>query len=158
MRLGRVAVAAALGALCGVPAFAEESFDACAFFTPEEASKALGSAAIPEPVNPRARRPKMVPACSYSAVKYGTRVAATVTLHFGRTEQEAQRAFEDARMKLQTKPMLISGSDAFWSARTGEITLRKGRTSMTVAVGPAQVPQREMNDAKKLAEILAKKL
>jgi hypothetical protein len=109
-------------------------------------------------VNPRAKRPKVVPACTYSAVKDGTKLAATVTFHFGKTNEEVQRAFEDARMRLQTKPMLISGADAFWSAKTGEMTLRKGRTWMTVAVGPAQATQRELNDAKKLAEVLAKKL
>jgi hypothetical protein len=153
-----MAAVAVLGMACGMEAFAEEGFDACAVFTQEEASKALGSAANPEPVNPKAKRPKMVPVCSYHAVKDGTKLAATVTFHFGKSNEEVQRAFEDARMRLQTKPMLISGADAFWSARTGEMTLRKGRTWMTVAVGPAQVAQRELNDAKKLAEILAKKL
>ena len=158
MRTELMVVVAALGAAVAVPAFAEESFDACAMFTQEEASRALGTAADPEPVNPKVKRPKVVPACTYRAVKDGNKVAATVTFHFGKTQEEVQRAFEDARMRLQTKPLLISGADAFWSAKTGEMTLRKGRTWMTVAVGPAQVTQRELNDAKKLAEVLAKKL
>ena len=158
MRTELMAVVAALGAAMAVPAFAEESFDACSVFTQEDASKALGTAADPEPVNPKVKRPKVVPACTYHAVKDGNKVAATATFHFGKTKEEAQRAFEDARMRLQTKPLLISGADAFWSAKTGEMTLRKGRTWMTVAVGPAQVIQRELNDAKRLAEVLAKKL
>jgi hypothetical protein len=157
MRTGLMGMVAALAA-AALPALAEESFDACAVFTQEEASRALGSAANPEPVNPKATRPKMVPVCSYNAVKDGTKVAATVTFHFGKTNEEVQRAFEDARMRLQTKPMLISGADAFWSAKTGEMALRKGRTWMTVEVCPAQVNQRELNDAKKLAEALARKL
>jgi hypothetical protein len=151
-------LAALAAAAAMVPAFAEESFDACAVFTQEDASRALGMAADPEPVNPKAKRPKMVPVCTYRAVKDGNKVAATVTFHFGKTNEEVQRAFEDARMRLQTKPLLISGADAFWSAKTGEMTLRKGRTWMTVAVGPAQITQRELNDAKRLAEALAKKL
>lgn len=158
MRTRMMGAAAALVACAGGVALAEESFDACAVFTQEEASRALGSAANPEPVNPKAKRPRMVPACSYNAMKDGAPIAATVTFHFGKTNEEAQRAFEDARMKLQTKPMLISGAEAFWSAKTGEMTLRKGRTWMMVAVGPAQVTQRDLNDAKRLAEVLAKKL
>src|SRR6476620_5347148 len=119
MRTRLMAVVAMLGVAFAFAAAAEESFDACAVFTPEDASKALGSAANAEPVNPKARRPKMVPVCTYQAVKDGTKVAATVTFHFGKSNEEAQRAFEDARMRLQTKPMLISGAEAFWSAKTG---------------------------------------
>jgi len=158
MRTQLMGVVAVLGAAVVLPAFAEESFDACAVFTQEDASKALGTAADAEPVSPKVKRPKVVPACTYHAVKDGNKVAATVTFHFGKSNEETQRAFEDARMRLQTKPLLISGADAFWSAKTGEMTLRKGRTWMTVAVGSAQVTQRELNDAKRLAEVLAKKL
>ena len=43
-------------------------------------------------------------------------------------------------------------------AATGELMLRKGKTWLTVAVGPAEVNQRDMNEARKLAEILAKKM
>jgi len=35
---------------------------------------------------------------------------------------------------LKTKPMLLSGAEAFWSAKTGEMSLRKGKASLTVAV------------------------
>jgi hypothetical protein len=140
------------------PAAAEEGFDACAIFTHDDAKKVLGAEAAGEPVNPKARRPRIVPVCSYNAVKEGTRVAATASFRFGKTNEEVQRVFEDARMKFQTKPMLISGADAFWSSKTGEMTLRKGRTWMTVAVGPRELNLRDVNDAKKLAEILARKL
>lgn len=152
------ALAAIAAAAIAGPVLAQESFDACAVFTADDAQKALGAAAAGEPVNPKVKRPRMVPVCSYTAVKDGTKVAATVSFKFGKTDEDVKSAFEDARMKFQTKPMLISGSEAFWSAKTGEMTLRKGRTWMTVAVGPAQLNQRDVNDAKKLAEILAKKL
>jgi hypothetical protein len=159
MRISLVRILAAMGTAAALtPAAAEDSFDACGLFTHEDAKKVLGADAAAEPVNPKARRPKVIPACSYHAVKDGTRLDATATFRFGKTNEEVQRVFEDARMKFQTKPMLISGADAFWSAKTGEMTLRKGRTWMTVAVGPQQLNLRDVNDAKKLAEMLAKKL
>jgi hypothetical protein len=160
MRIGFVRMLAAMGmaAVLAPAAAAEDSFDACALFTHEDAQKVLGADAAPEPVNPKVKPPKIIPACTYNAVKDGTRLAATATFKFGKTNEEVQRVFEDARMKFQTKPMLISGADAFWSAKTGEMTLRKGRTWVTVAVGPQQLNLRDVNDAKKLAEILAKKL
>ena len=151
-----LAVLATAGVLA--PAAAQESFDACAIFTQDDAKKVLGPEAAGEPVNPKVRRAKVIPVCTYNAQKDGTRVTATATFRFGKTNEEVQRVFEDARMKFQTKPMLISGADAFWSSKTGEMTLRKGRTWITVAVGPHEIRLRELNDAKKLAEILATKL
>jgi hypothetical protein len=38
------------------------------------------------------------------------------------------------------------------------MNLRKGRTWVTVSVGPPKLSERDPADAKKLAEILAKKL
>ena len=60
-------------------------------------------------------------------------------------------------MQFQTKPVLISGAEAFWSAKTGQMNLRKGRTWITVSVGPEKLNERDWNDARKLAETLAKK-
>ena len=150
--------AAFAAAMLAFPASAQENFDACAVFTLEDAQKVLGPDAAGEPANPKAKRPKVVPTCAYSATKDGKRVTASATFRTGRSNDEAQRAFEEARMKYQTKPMLISGADAFWSAKTGELSLRKGKASLTIAVGPAQLNLREVNDARKLAEILLKKL
>jgi hypothetical protein len=154
----RQALAAAGFAALALGAAAQESFDACGVFTLEDAQKVIGKEAAGEPVNPKAKRPKVIASCTYHAVKDGTKVAATASYKFARTPEEAQRAFDEARMQFQTKPMLIDGADAFWSAKTGEMTLRKGRTWLTVSVGPSQLAQREMNDARRLAEILAKKL
>jgi len=145
-------------AFLGQAAWAEEAFDACDVFTQGDAEKALGTTAAAEPVNPKARRPKVIPVCTYNGFKDGKPVAATVQFRFGRTEDEAQRAFEDARMQFQTKPMLLAGAEAFWSAKTGQMNLRKGRTWLTVSVGPAKLSERDLADAKKLAEILIKKL
>jgi hypothetical protein len=157
MRIG-IRQGLALATCAVMPALAQEAFDACAVFTQEDAQKVIGNEAAGEPANPRAKRPKMVPVCTYNATRDGLKIAATASFKFGRSSEEVQRAFEDARMKLQTKPMLIEGAEAFWSARTGDITLRKGKTWMTIAVGPAPLNQRDVNDAKKLAEILARKL
>lgn len=136
---------------------AAQEFDACTFFTPEDAEKALGTAAAPEPVNPKVKRPKFVPQCTYSGSKDGKGVAATALFKFARSNEEAQRAFEDSRLQLQTKPMLISGADAFWSAKTGQLYVRKGKTAMALAVGPAKPAERDVDQAKKLAETLLKK-
>ena len=144
-------------ALPGLAA-AEDAFDACVFFTPEDAEKVLGAAAAPEPVNPKVKRPKFVPHCTYSASKDGKNVAASAQFKFSRTDAEAQRAFDDMRLQLQTKPMLISDAEAFWSAKTGQMYVRKGRTAMTIAVGPAKLSERDIDQAKKLAELLVKKL
>ena len=119
---------------------------------------ALGTSAAGETFNPKVKRPKVIPVCTYNGFKDGKPVAASVQFRFGKTEGDAQRAFDDARMQFQTKPMLISGADAFWSAKTGQMSLRKGRTWITVAVGPPKLSDRDLADAKKLAEILAKKL
>lgn len=146
----------AAAALPGLAA-AEDAFDACTVLTAEDAEKVLGAAAAPEPVNPKAKRPKFVPNCTYSASKDGKNVAASVQFKFSRTDAEAQRAFDDARLQLQTKPMLISGADAFWSAKTGQMYVRKGRTVMTLAVGPAKLSERDIDQGKKFAELMVKK-
>jgi len=150
------ALAAAALAACGVRA--EEPFDACQVFTQADAEKALGTAAAAEPVNPKVRRPKVVTTCTYNGVKDGKPVAATVAFRFGRTEPEARDAFEAARLDQQTKPMLLDGTDAFWSARTGQLNLRKGRTWLVITVGSAKPGDRDDDDAKKLALILARKI
>jgi len=150
--------AVGLASLTGPTRAAEEAFDACEVFTQADAEKALGTAAAPEPVNPKVRRPKVIPSCTYKGFKDGKPVAVTVQFRFGKTEGDAERAFEDARMQFQTKPMLISGTQAFWSGKTGQMNLRKGRTWITVAVGSERPNERTSEDAKKVAEALAKRL
>jgi hypothetical protein len=145
-------------ALIAPAAWAEETFDACEVFTQGDAESALGTTAAGEAANPKVKRPKVIPACTYNGFKEGKPVAASVLFRFGKTDSDAQHAFDDARMQFQTKPMLISGADAFWSAKTGQMNLRKGRTWVTVSVGPPKLAERDLADAKKLAEILAKKL
>ncbi len=150
---------AVLGAACLSPAaWAEETFDACEVFTQADAEKALGTTVSSEPVNPKVKRPKVVATCTYNGFKEGMPVAASAQFRFGKTDSDAQKAFEDARLQFQTKPMLILGTDAFWSAKTGQMNIRKGRTWLTVSVGPPKLAERDLNDGKKLAEILAKKL
>jgi hypothetical protein len=137
---------------------AAQEFDACDVFTQADAEQALATAATSEPVNPKAKRPKVVAACTYNGFKDGKPVAASVQFRFARTEEEADRAFEDARLQFQTKPLLIPGGAAFWSSKTGQMNLRKGRTWITLSVGAAKPAERDMDHAKKLAEILAKKI
>ena len=137
---------------------AEERFDACDIFTQADAEKALGTTAAAEPVNPKVRRPKVIATCTYNGFKEGKPVAATVQFRFARTDEEASRAFEDARLQYQTKPLLLPGAEAFWSPKTGQMNVRKGRTWVTLAVGGAKPDQRDDDEAKKLAQILIPKL
>jgi hypothetical protein len=140
------------------PALAQESFDACEIFTVEDAQKVLGKDAAPEPVNPKMKRPKVIPSCTYLATRDNVKVAATALFKWGKTNEDTQRAFEDARMQFQTKPMLIEGAQAFWAGKQGEMMLRKGRTWITISVGPAMPTQRDLNETRRLAEILVKKM
>lgn len=156
--LQAMAVTAAIAAAVALPAHAQDAFDACMVFTPADAEAALGTTAAGEPVNPKVRRPKVVTTCTYTGFKDNKAVAANAQFRFARTDAESQRAFDDARLQYQTKPMYISGADAFWSAKTGQMNLRKGRTWVILSVGPAKLTEREMEQAKKLAEILVKKL
>ena len=137
---------------------AEDAFDACDLFTAQDAQQALGTVASAEPVNPKVRRPKVVTTCTYNGFKDGKSVAASVQFRFGRTEEETQRAFADARLQFQTKPLLILGYKAFWAGKTGQMNLRKGRTWITLSVGTAKIDERDIDQAKRLAEILAKKI
>ena len=160
MRIGSfmtiLAVAAAGVAMA--PARAQDTFDACTVFTMDDAKKVLGPDVTEEPVNPKVKKPKVVQTCNYYASKDGAKLTASANFKWGKTNEETQRAFEDARMQHQTKPMLISGAEAFWAGKLGEMMLKKGRTWITISVGPAQPTQRDINAAKALAEILVKKM
>ncbi len=149
---------AALPATAATPAAPEPAFDACAVFTQQDAARAMGTAAAPEPVNPKAKRPKVVTGCNYTGVKDGKAVLASAQFRTAKTDAEAQRAFEEARLKFQTKPLLLPGAEAFWSGKTGQMHVRKGRTWITVSVGPEKLNERDVDEARKLAEILVKKL
>jgi|KBSMisStandDraft_5_1062788.scaffolds.fasta_scaffold08299_5 hypothetical protein len=160
MRIGsfiRILAVLAAGFSLG-PARAQEAFDACEVFTVEDAQKVLGPEAAADPVNPKAKRPKVIPTCTYHATKDGAKVAATANFRWGKTNEDTQKAFEESRLQFQTKPMLISGAEAFWAGKQGEMMLRKGRTWLTLSVGPAVATQRDLNEARRLAEILVKKL
>ena len=141
------------------PKVAEEVFDACDVYTPDDAAKALGTAANPEPINPKVKRPKIIPVCTYTGSKDGKAVATSVQFRWAKTDDEARKEFDQARMQFQTKPLLMTGYDeAFWSGKTGQLHVRKGRTWVTMSIGADKASERFVDDAKKLAEMLAKKL
>ena len=154
---GAAFAAAALLSLTGRAA--EERFDACDIFTQVDAEKALGTAAEAEPPNPKVRRPKVITSCAYNGFKDGKPVAASVQFRFGRSDEETRDAFESARLQYQTKPMLIPGTGGvFWSAKTGQLNVLKGRAWITLTVGGAKPTDRDDEQARKLAEALAPKL
>ena len=158
MRTIRMMTAAALAAGGMASASAQDTFDAADLFTQAEAQKALGVPAEAEPVNPKARKPKVVPTCTWRGSKDGKPVSASATFKFARTDADAQRAFEDEKLKFQSKPLLIDGVSAFWSAKLGTLQFLKGRTWVVVAVGGAKPVERDADASRKVAEVILKKL
>lgn len=156
----RNALMAAATAFAGAALAAPlDDFDACAVLTQPEAEKVLGTTMAPEPANPKVKRPKVVTSCAYHGFKDGKPVDAKVQFRFGKADAEVQRAFDEEKLKTATKPLLLSGADsAFWSAKTGLMHVRKGKTWAVLQVGPAKPQDREFDPNRALAEILAKKL
>ena len=152
----RLGLAILLGAL-PIPAAAQEAFDACDVFTSKDAETALGTTVV-ETSAFKGKRPRVVMNCQYAGFKDGRAVAASAQFRFARTDAEMRQAFADARLELQTKPMLILGNEAFWNSRTGQLYVRKSRAQVTVAIGPEKPGDRDMEAARKLAEMLVKKL
>ena len=144
--------------LLPLAAFGQEAFDACNVFTPADAEKVLGAAVAGEPANPKVKRPKVVTSCAYVAHKDGKPLEAKAQFRTARTDGEAQKTFEEQRMQFQSKPLLISGAQAFWSNKSGQLYVRKGRTWLTLSVGPVEHNQREIEPARQLAQELVKKL
>lgn len=160
MRSLKITMVAAAAALATGAAWAQtpQVFDACEVFTQADAEAALGGPAQPPVENPKVRKPKVIPACTYTGTHDGKPVSATAHFRFGHNDDDTSRAFEEDRLKFQTKPLLIRGVDgAFWS-RAGEMNIRKGRTWVALAIGPKQPAERDMEVARKAAESLAKKL
>ena len=149
-------LAVILGAL-PVPAAAEEAFDACEVFTPKDAQGALGATVV-ETSAFKGKRPRVVMNCQYAGMKDGRAVAASAQFRVARTEPEMRQAFADSRLELQTKPMFIGSNEAFWSARTGQLYVRKGRAQVVVSVGPEKQGERDIEATRKLAEILVGKM
>ena len=137
---------------------AQDAFDACNVFTQEDAGKAMGAPAAAESANPKAKRPRVVLGCTYTSSRDGKPIAATAQFRITRTPDEAARLFDEARLQFQTKPMLISGAEAFWSGKTGQMHVRKGKTWATLSVGGPKPGERDVEAAKRLAEILVAKL
>ena len=159
MRKLQASVAIFMAMSAGAARAAEEPFDACLLFTQAEAEKALGTAAAPEMFNPKVKRPKVVTSCSYFGTKDGKPVEARAQFKSARSDAEVQHAFDEAKLRFATKPLLIPGADAsFWSAKTGEMNLRKGRHWIVVTVGPPKPQEREMEPSRQLAQALAQKL
>ena len=157
MKTNTIAVPFLLLALA-LPAAAQEAVDACDVFTAEDAQAALGTSVQGEPVNPKVKRPKVITKCTYTGFKDGKPVAATAEFRFGRSESDVKGPFGEHRLQVQTKPILISGVEAFWSAKTGQMNIRKDRTWLTLSIGPAKPADRDADQARKAAELVVKKL
>ena len=143
----------------GLARAAEEPFDACQVFTQAEAEKVLATAAAGEPVNPKVKRPKVVTTCKYTGVKDDKPVEAQAQFRVMKTPAEAAQAFDQSKLQIATKPLLVKGADAaFWSGKTGQMNVRKGRTWLVVHAGAVKPTERDLEQARKLAEVLVPKL
>lgn len=158
MRKDRWKLMAAAAALLAAASAHAQDFDACTVFTQEDAQVAIGVPVTPEPVNPKVKRPKVVTGCSYFASKDGKVTTASVQFRFGKTDAEAKSAFDAARLQFQSKPMLMGESAAFWSAKQGQLYVLKGRTWLMIAVGTEKITERNPDGARKLAELLLRKI
>ena len=158
MRILTMVLAAALAAAGPGAASAQDAFDACEVFTLAEAKSVLGGGASPEPSNPKVKRPKVVSTCNYFSSKDGQVTTASAQFRSAKTEADLQRAFDEERLRFQTKPMILADARAFWSAKQGQLHVLKGRTWLTVTVGSSKPAEREPEPARRLAEQLAKKL
>jgi hypothetical protein len=144
--------------LLPLSAAAQDAFDACTVFTVADAKLALGVDAEGEPDNPKVKRPKVVMTCVYRGMKEGKPVEARVQFRTNRVEAESQRAFDEQRLQLQTKPLIINGAEAFWSGKVGQLYVRKGKVWFSIQAGTAVLKDREMEAARRLAQELVKKL
>jgi hypothetical protein len=154
----RIATGALLLALGNAAWAAEEPFDACVVFTPADAQQALGTPVTAEPVNPKAKRPRVVASCAYFGTKDGKPVEARAQFRFGH-EAEISQAFDASKLQLATKPLLLRGADAsFWSGKTGQMNVRKGRAWIIVSAGSPKANERQLDPARALAETLAARL
>src|SRR4029078_7657902 len=90
--------------------------------------------------------------------KDGRSLLASAQFRFARTEADMRQSFGDARMELQTKPLSIGGPGAVCGGKTGQLHMRKGRTWVTLSVGPEKPGDRDVEAARKLAETIPKKL
>ena len=143
----------------GTASAADEPFDACQVFTQAEAETVLGTAAAGETFNPKVKRPKVVTSCKYTGFKDEKPVEAQAQFRVMKTPAEASQAFDQSKLQIATKPLLVKGADAaFWSGKTGQMNVRKGRTWLIVQAGPAKAGDRDIEQARKLAEVLVPKL
>ncbi len=138
---------------------AEEPFDACDVFTQADAEAALGTAARRGAGEPKVRRPKVIATCTYNGFKDGKPVAATVQFRFGRTEAEAQQrlrgrapAVPDQAPAHLRRRGVLEREDRPDEPAQGSHLGRRSRWARR------RSSERDMDEAKKLAEILATKI
>jgi hypothetical protein len=130
-----------------------EAFDACQLLTQADAEKALGKAvAVPE--SPKGKKPVASATCTWMAGE------DSVSAQFiaGKTDAEAKKTFDDLRLQFQTKPVMLSGMEGFWSAKTGKFYALKGRTAVIVGLGSPHLNARDADKSRNLAVALLAKL
>jgi hypothetical protein len=131
----------------------KDAFDACQVLTQADAEKALGKAvAVPE--IPKGKKPVASATCTWMAGE------DSVSAQFigGKTDADVKKAFDEMRLQYQTKPMMLSGMEGFWSARTGKFYALKGRTAVIVGLGSPRLNERDVEKSRNLAVSLLNKM
>jgi len=158
--MSRTQLCALLFCLAAAPAFAQtpKDFNACTIVTVEEATAALGAQAEGEPVNPKAKQPKLVPNCTYSAAVDGQSQLVKVQFRFYKSPAEAVATLKETRLDVRGRPLIIQGQDAYWDNKQTQLVIAKGSAILTLIVGPAKDNERQPEAARKLAEKVLPKL
>jgi hypothetical protein len=131
----------------------KDVFDACQVLTQEDAEKALGKpVAVPE--LPKGKKPVPSATCTWTAGE------DSVSAQFigAKTDAEVKKAFDEMRLQYQTKPVMMTGIEGFWSAKTGKFYALKGRTAVIVGLGSPRLNERDADKSRKLAVALLDKM
>ena len=140
---------AAVAARAEIP----KEFDACTVFTPADAAQALGE--TPRELPPPKTKNKVIPACTYESGEGPSTKSLSVQFRFAKNDDEARRAFSEARLEARGKPVILGGRDAYWLDKQAQLNVLKGSHWVVIT---AKVPGRESDTARKLAEILLPKI
>ena len=131
----------------------KDAFDACLVLTQADAENALAKpVAVPE--LPKGKKYVPSATCTWMAGE------DSVSAQFmgGKTDAEVKKSFDEMRLQYQTKPVMMSGMEGFWSAKTGKFYALKGRIGVIVGIGSPRLNERDADKSRKLAEALLAKV
>jgi hypothetical protein len=146
-------IACLLALPLAVLAQGKDAFDACQLLTQADAEKALGKAvAVPE--LPKGKKAVVSATCTWTA---GEDIVSAQFIG-AKTDADAKKAFDEMRLQFQTKPVMLTGMEGFWSAKSGKFYALKGRTAVIVGLGSPKLNERDAEKSRNLAVALLAKI